>query len=143
MKFFVSWGASINECTEAELGHQMSFASTSLSTVSSTLSQIWHQVPCNPCSTPTKGPAWAELGLNEDLYKHGMVRADAGKPLVNGDVVKRNSGQTSISGSTPLRRARLRRQPAAKQCHANMEKTIHGHKEYSRLHGPSIAKVDP
>jgi len=70
MKFFVSWGASINEYTEAELGHQMSFASTSLSTVSSTLSQIWHQVPCHPCSTPTKGPAWAELGL-----KRGPLQA--------------------------------------------------------------------
>jgi hypothetical protein len=82
---------------------------------------------------------WVCLGraaLNEDLYKHGMVTADAAKPLDNEDVAKQNSGWTSSHEVLRRVRARLRRQPAAKQRHANVTRATHGRKNtlgYTRL----------
>jgi hypothetical protein len=91
---------------------------------------------------PHKWVCLGRAGLNEDLYKHGMVTADTAKPLANEDVAKQNSGWTSIHEVLRRVRARLRRQPAAKQRHANVTRATHGRKEYSWLREASIAKVD-
>jgi hypothetical protein len=52
----------------------------------------------SPVQHPHKWVCLGRAGLNEDLYKHGMVTADAVKPPVNEDVVKQSSKWTSISG---------------------------------------------